>query len=129
MGNVFKYIPNEYRGEKVIMQPGEHVVVMREVMNSGEYHTNSPDFRFGGQLMIPEGYKVLTFHTGEIFNENGFFSIPTKFATIDVWLVNTEKVEVQSVWNEINQQYDYSEPGKVVRTKTEEGPTLGLRRY
>ncbi len=129
MGKVFKYIPNEYRGEKVFMQPGEHIVVMREVMNSNECHENSPDFRFGGQLMIPEGYRVLTFHTGEIINDDGFFSIPSKSAYIDVWLVNTELVEAQSVWNEVNQQYDYSEPGKVVRTKTEEGPTLGLKRY
>ena len=69
----------------------------------------------GGSVSIPEGYSVYDI---ENFNEESGRGSQT--GGYDVWFINDVPVEVEKVYNEIADIYDYSEPGTPVLEKSED---------
>lgn len=69
----------------------------------------------GGAVSIPEGYSVY-----DIENFNEEYGAASQTGGYDVWFINDVPVEVEKVYNEVLDVYDYSEPGTPVLDKSEE---------
>lgn len=82
----------------VVYQPYEHVYMRSSYC---DYDSS------GLQISVPEGYEILDVTT-TIDKSN------TNKMIIDIWFVNTQTVEVQPVYNEDLECYDYSNPGIVI---------------
>ena len=110
-------------GKKKKFRPGTHVFFKRyyfaDCCQGYYFHVWEV---LGGQIDVPEGYQVLAIHPVTATEEEHVESVG-----VDVWYINNKRVEVEPVHNVYFDNYDYSEPGKVVETMTEEmGPSLKL---
>lgn len=96
-------------------ESGEHVFMIRYNYMDELGYDNAKAVD-SASISVPEGYKVL--------DVENYISLGGKIGTsqtygVDVWFINNESVEVEPVFNEAFNSYDYSRPGKVI-TKEEE---------
>ena len=101
-------------GDKKVFKPYEHLFFVR--------FTDEEDFSKavnGGSVVIPEGYQVFKV---ENFIEQ--YSYGSQTGGYDVWYTNTETVEVEAVYNEGFEKYDYSHFGKVIVKENEKSITI-----
>lgn len=102
---------DEKASETKYFDVGEHLYFERYYLGRTIYAENIT----GGSVSIPEGYSVYDI---ENFNEESGRGSQT--GGYDVWFVNDVPVEVEKVYNEIADIYDYSEPGTPVLEKSED---------
>ena len=101
-------------GDKKIFEPYEHLFFVR-FTDEEEF---SEDVN-GASVVIPEGYQVFKV---ENFIEQ--YSYGSQTGGYDVWYTNTEAVEVEAVYNEGFEKYDYSHFGKVIVKENEKSITI-----
>ena len=103
--------------ENQTFEPYQHVYFTRYYLSEKV----QPERITGGQIEIPEGYEILTI---ENWDESEYKS--SQNGGYDIWFINNKTVEVEAVYNESKEQYDYSQPGIVCEPTVEESPTLKL---
>ncbi len=101
--SVQKFQTYEDQPEAREYAPYEHVFFVR--------YYNFWDLR-GGTIEIPEGYELLDV---KYYNEKVGYGSQSNYA--DVWLVNTEYVLVEPLYNDRTLTYDYSQPGSIILEK------------
>lgn len=88
--------------EEKYFDVGEHLFFERYSITDS---ADAPDVT-GGSVSIPEGYSVY-----DIENFTRKYGRGSETGGYDVWFINDVPVEVEKVYNEILEIYDYSEPG------------------
>ena len=86
-------------------EPYEHIFFIR--------YNNYWDLK-GGTIEIPDGYELLDI---KYYNEKTGYGSQSNYT--DIWLVNTDTVVVEPVFNSRTNTYDYSQPGSLLLEKDE----------
>jgi len=98
------------QGDSKVFEPYQHLFYVR--FNSDTRYSENIT---GGSIEIPTGYKVFEI---ENFNTSNRYSSQT--GGYDVWFINEVPVEVNAVYNEFLEKYDYSRFGVPIQKEKDE---------
>ncbi len=129
MENIIREINKEEINQRKILRPGEHIFSRRKLLTEHVLESEVKKFEYGNQVIVPEGYQVLSINTIDAPGKDAYMSSIYRSVILEIWYINVKRVELKPNYNFNMREYDYSEPGTVVETMVEEeAPTLGLRR-
>ena len=123
---LFKIIPSEERSAKKILQPGEHMVFKRIIIDVNSFKQKTHSFSLGGEVELPQGYKIISFNTSTLSTAERINNSYDNIA-LDVWFINTETVEVTPTFNEVTSRYEYCDLGRVLQKNEDLGTGFRLR--
>lgn len=102
--------------DKKTFEPYEHLFYIRisnvHTMNGEKDLPSYSANIIGGSFEVPDGYEVISINAF-----SGVKGKSSQTAGHDIWFTNNKTVEVESVYNESLDKYDYSNFGKVIEQK------------